>query len=99
MARVEQVEVVLANNDRVTLRVSDEFLKIDTDQARTDVEVEAMATVPVPTPEILCNSGSPGRRRSARGSNAHRSFGTITWGRQTRPSRSGPCGRGEAGGP
>ena len=37
MAAVEQVEVVLANNDRVTLRVGDVFLKIDADQARTDV--------------------------------------------------------------
>ena len=53
MAHVEQVEVVLANNDRVTLRVGDVFLKIDADQARTDVEVEAMAMAPVPTPEIL----------------------------------------------
>jgi aminoglycoside phosphotransferase (APT) family kinase protein len=50
---MEQVEVVLANNDRVTLRVGDVFLKIDADQARTDVEVEAMAMAPVPTPEIL----------------------------------------------
>ena len=53
MAAVEQVEVVLANNDRVTLRVGDVFLKIDADQARTDVEVEAMAMAPVPTPEVL----------------------------------------------
>jgi aminoglycoside phosphotransferase (APT) family kinase protein len=53
MAYVEQVELVLANNDRVTLRVGDVFLKIDADQARTDVEVEAMAMAPVPTPEIL----------------------------------------------
>ena len=53
MAAVEQVEVVLANNDRVTLRVGDMFLKIDADQTRTDVEVEAIAMAPVPTPEIL----------------------------------------------
>ncbi len=50
---MEQVDVVLANNDRVTLRVGDVYLKIDADQARTDVEVEAMALAPVPTPEIL----------------------------------------------
>ena len=50
---MEQVEVVLANNDRVTLRVGDVFLKVDADQARTDLEVEAMALAPVPTPEIL----------------------------------------------
>ncbi len=53
MADVEQVEVRLANNDRVTLRVGDVFLKIDADQARTDVEVEAMAMAPVPTPQVL----------------------------------------------
>jgi hypothetical protein len=29
------------------------FLKIDADQARTDVEVEAMALAPIPTPQVL----------------------------------------------
>ncbi len=53
MAGVEEVEVVVAHNERATLRVGDVFLKIDADQARTDVEVEAMAMVPVPTPEVL----------------------------------------------
>jgi aminoglycoside phosphotransferase (APT) family kinase protein len=53
MPPVDRVEVVLANNDRVTLRVGDVFLKIDADQRRTDVEVEAMALAPVPTPEVL----------------------------------------------
>ena len=53
MADGNDVEVVLANNDRVTLRVGDAFLKIDADQQRTDVEVEAIAMAPVPTPEIL----------------------------------------------
>src|SRR3954452_12842865 len=53
MTDVEHVEVVLANNDRVTLRVGDMFLKIDADQRRTDIEVEAMAMAPVPTPEVL----------------------------------------------
>src|SRR5947199_4261221 len=53
MSDMEPVEVVLVNNDRVTLRVGNVFLKIDADQARTDVEVEAMAMAPVPTPEIL----------------------------------------------
>ena len=53
MRDVDQVEVVLANNDRVTLRVGDVFLKIDGDQRRADVEVEAMAMAPVPTPEVL----------------------------------------------
>jgi aminoglycoside phosphotransferase (APT) family kinase protein len=52
MADVEEVEVVVAHSERATVRVGDVFLKIDTDQARTDVEVEAMATAPIPTPEI-----------------------------------------------
>lgn len=53
MANVHEVDVVLANNDRVTLRVGDVFLKIDADQRRTDIEVEAMAMAPVPTPHVL----------------------------------------------
>ena len=53
MADMDHVEVVLANNDRVTLRVGSTFLKIDADQTRTDVEVEAIALAPVTTPEIL----------------------------------------------
>lgn len=47
------VEVVVAHDERATLRVGDVFLKIDADQAGTDVEVEAMALAPVPTPEVL----------------------------------------------
>lgn len=50
---MERVEVVLANNDRVTLRVGEVFLKVDADQDRADREVEAMTLAPVPTPEIL----------------------------------------------
>jgi len=55
MADVEEVEVevVVAHNERVTLRVGDVFLKIDADQTRIDVEVEAMAMAPIPTPEVL----------------------------------------------
>jgi aminoglycoside phosphotransferase (APT) family kinase protein len=53
MADVQEVEVVVAHNERATLRVGDVFLKIDADQARIDVEVEAIALAPVPTPEIL----------------------------------------------
>jgi aminoglycoside phosphotransferase (APT) family kinase protein len=53
MADVEEVEVVVAHNQCVTLRVGDVFLKVDSDQRRTDVEVEAMATVPIPTPRVL----------------------------------------------
>lgn len=47
------VEVVVAHSERATLRVGDVFLKIDSDQARTDTEVKAMAMAPIPTPEVL----------------------------------------------
>ena len=50
---MEEIEVVVAHNERATLRVGDVFLKIDTDQTRTDVEVGAMAMAPIPTPEVL----------------------------------------------
>jgi len=53
IADMEEVEVVVAHQERATLRVGDVFLKIDGDQARTDLEVEAMALAPVPTPEVL----------------------------------------------
>ena len=53
MAGVEQVEVVVAHHDCATLRVGDVFLKIDADQTRTDVEIEAMARAPIPTPQVL----------------------------------------------
>jgi hypothetical protein len=52
VADVEKVEVVVAHHERATLRVGDVFLKIDADQTRTDVEVDAMALAPLPTPEV-----------------------------------------------
>jgi aminoglycoside phosphotransferase (APT) family kinase protein len=50
---MDEVAVVVAHSERATLRVGDVFLKVDSDQARLDVEVEAMALVPVPTPDVL----------------------------------------------
>ncbi|WP_419706493.1 phosphotransferase [Promicromonospora sp. NFX87] len=50
---MEEVKVVVAHQACATLRVGDTFLKIDGDQARTDVEVQAMAMAPIPTPEVL----------------------------------------------
>src|SRR6202034_3197711 len=50
---MEEVEVVVAHNERATLRVGDVFLKIDADQTRTQVEVDAMTIAPIPTPEVL----------------------------------------------
>ena len=48
-----EVEVVVAHHECAPLRVGDVLLKIDADQARTDLEVAAMGLAPVPTPEIL----------------------------------------------
>ncbi len=53
MEDMMNVEVIVAHNERATLRVGDVFLKIDADQTRIDAEVDAMAMVPVPTPKIL----------------------------------------------
>jgi aminoglycoside phosphotransferase (APT) family kinase protein len=50
---MQEIEVVVAHSERVTLRVGDVFLKIDSDQARIDREVEVMARAPIPTPEVL----------------------------------------------
>jgi hypothetical protein len=50
---MDEVKVVVAHSERATLRVGDVFLKVDANQARIDVEVEAMAVAPVPTPEVL----------------------------------------------
>ena len=47
------VEVVVAHSERVTLHVGDVFLKIDTDCARIDREIDAMDRAPVPTPRVL----------------------------------------------
>lgn len=53
MVAIEEVKVVGAHSERATLRVGDVFLKVDADQARIDVQVEAMTLAPVPTPEVL----------------------------------------------
>lgn len=53
MAAVEEIEIVVAHDERATLRVGDVFLKVDSNRTRTDVEVEAMGLAPVPTPRIL----------------------------------------------
>jgi aminoglycoside phosphotransferase len=50
---VDEVEIVVAHNERATVRVGDVFLKIDADPTRIEVEVEAMAIAPIPTPKVL----------------------------------------------
>ena len=53
MVDVEKIEVVVAHDERATLRIGDIFLKIDADPTRTDVEVDAMMMAPIRTPKIL----------------------------------------------
>ena len=50
---MDEVKVVVAHSERATLRVGDVFLKVDADQARIDVEVEAMSLATVRTPKVL----------------------------------------------
>ena len=53
MTGMDRVEVLVAHSERATLRVGNVFVKIDADQTRADLEVEAMGRAPVPTAEIL----------------------------------------------
>jgi aminoglycoside phosphotransferase len=53
MDKVDDVEVVVAHSERATLRVGTVFLKVDSDQGRSEDEVESMRLAPVPTPEVL----------------------------------------------
>ena len=50
---MDQVEVVVAHSQRATLRVGDVFLKVDGDASHADIEVQAMAMAPIPTPRVL----------------------------------------------
>ncbi len=52
-AEGEDVEVVVAHRERVTLRAGDVFLKVDSDQTRAAREVDAMAAAPIPTARVL----------------------------------------------
>lgn len=68
------VEVLVAHSQRATLRVGEMFLKVDGDPAQTDIEVQAMALAPVPTPTVLWRedpvlalSAVPGRALGALG--------------------------------
>ncbi|WP_211255528.1 phosphotransferase family protein [Actinocatenispora sera] len=58
MIGVDEIEVVVGHRERTTLRVGDMFLKVDSDPARLDVEVEAMARAPIPTAEVLWHKPS-----------------------------------------
>ncbi|MGV9413575.1 phosphotransferase [Nocardia sp. NPDC003693] len=68
MAGVEEVKIVVAHQQRVTVRVGDVFLEIDGDQARLDAEVTAMVAAPIPTPNILWRKPSVLALSALRGS-------------------------------
>jgi len=53
MPVVDQVEIVVAHQERATVRVGAVFLKIDVHPTRADREVAAMTLAPVPTPTVL----------------------------------------------
>lgn len=50
---MDDVQVLVAHSQRATLRVGGVFLKVDGDPDHADIEVRAMAMVPVPTPQVL----------------------------------------------
>jgi aminoglycoside phosphotransferase (APT) family kinase protein len=65
---MDEVQVVVAHSERVTLRVGDVFLKVDADPARLDAEAEAMAAAPIPTapvrwrkPSVIALGALPGK--------------------------------------
>jgi aminoglycoside phosphotransferase (APT) family kinase protein len=55
---MDEVEVVNAHSERATLRVGNVFLKVDSDRARLEREVDVMALVPVPAPKMLWHKPS-----------------------------------------
>jgi hypothetical protein len=62
--RAEPKALRAAHHERATLRVGDIFLKIDADQTRVDVEVEAMTMAPIQIlwrkPPVLALAALPG---------------------------------------
>ncbi|MFH8442100.1 phosphotransferase family protein [Streptomyces sp. NPDC018026] len=85
---MDEVEVVVAHSERATLRVGDVFLKVDTDQARIGIEIEAMSRVPVPTPQVLWHQPPVLAITALRG---------TTLGRLGGPSTGSPAGWAAAG--
>jgi aminoglycoside phosphotransferase (APT) family kinase protein len=88
MADVGGIEVVVAHDERATLRVGDVFLKIDSDQTLTDIEVQAMGLAPIPTPEVLWRKPPVLALRALRG---------TALGRLGEPSRASPAAWAAAG--
>ena len=50
---MDEVEVVVAHDERATLRAGEVFVKIDGHPTRLATEVRAMHLAPIPTPEVL----------------------------------------------
>ena len=60
---MREIEVVVARSGRVIMRISDVFLRIDTDQARIDREVRVMARTPMLGPGSALLGGTSDPRR------------------------------------
>ncbi|QNP74776.1 phosphotransferase [Streptomyces roseirectus] len=75
---MNEVKVVVAHSERATLRVGDVFLKVDADQARIDVEFEAMSLAPVPTAEVLWRKPSVLATAALPGTTLGRLGGPVT---------------------
>jgi hypothetical protein len=60
---MREIEVVFARSGRVTVRIGDMFLKIDTDQARIDREIGFMARAPMLGPGSALFGGTSDPRR------------------------------------
>src|SRR5256714_8796601 len=86
---MQEIEVVVTHRERATLRVGDVFLKIDTDQARIEREVEVMARAPIPTPEVLWRKPPVLALAAVPG---------VALGRLEEPSPASPAGGGAGGG-
>lgn len=85
---MDEVEVVVAHQQRATLRVGYVFLKIDAEQARTDIEVEATALASIPTPEILWRKPARARTRGSARDGTRRPRRAVARGQPVPPTRA-----------
>ncbi len=75
---MDEVRVVVAHSERATLRVGDVFLKVDADQSRIDVEVEADVPGAGPDPGDSCGASRPCSRSAPPGTTLGRLGGPST---------------------
>lgn len=64
---MDRIEVLVSHQDRLTVRIGSTFVKIDAAGWRLTREVEAMALVPVPTPDVLWHHDNALGLREVRG--------------------------------